>query len=165
MLLVFFFWSDAMAEAIAFGQMNQLKRQQASNHANQYKAMDSRCRNRPCSTYFQKPSPRACGSGCLAWPISARGCVFYLKLSKDNIIVDLAISNNNVYMAVAVGWTGLTCSWPYGHESVGCRQLGIETIPSRCCLKHIWCGGKRRGIITDLLWGGKRVDTILSEPR
>ena len=35
-----------------------------------------------------------------------------------------------------------------------------------------WCyflifgfGGQRRGIITDLLWGGKRVDRILSEPK
>ena len=101
-----FFWSDAMAEAISFGQMKQLKRQLASNHANQYKVMDFRCRNRPCSTYFQKPSSRACGSGCLAWPTSARGCVFELKLSKDKIIVDLAISNNNVYMAVAAGRAG-----------------------------------------------------------
>ena len=71
-----FVWSDAMAEAIAFGKTKQLKRQQASNHANQYKAMDFKCRNRPGSTYFQKPSPRACGSDCLAWPTSARGCVF-----------------------------------------------------------------------------------------
>ena len=34
-----------------------------------------------------------------------------------------------------------------------------------CCLLILWFGGKRRGIITDLLWGGKRVDRILSEPR
>ena len=57
------------------------------------------------------------------------------------MIVDLVISKNNVYMAVAAGWAGLTCSWPQGHESVGCRQLGIETIPSRCCLKHMWVAG------------------------
>ena len=42
-----FFWSDAMAGAIACGQTKQIKRQQASNHANQHKFMDFTCRNRP----------------------------------------------------------------------------------------------------------------------
>ena len=37
---LFFFWSDAMAGAIACGQTKQIKRQQASNHANQHKLMN-----------------------------------------------------------------------------------------------------------------------------
>ncbi len=35
-----FFWSDAMAGAIACGQTKQIKRQHASNHANQPKLMN-----------------------------------------------------------------------------------------------------------------------------
>ena len=42
-----FFWSDAMAGAIACGQTKQTKRKQASNYANQHKLMDFTCRNRP----------------------------------------------------------------------------------------------------------------------
>ena len=37
---LFFFWSDAMAGAIACGQTKQIKREQASNHANQHKLMN-----------------------------------------------------------------------------------------------------------------------------
>ena len=44
---LFFFWSDAMAGAIACGQTKQTKRKQASNHANQHQLMDFTCRNRP----------------------------------------------------------------------------------------------------------------------
>ena len=47
---LFFFWSDVMAGAIACGQTIQIKRQQASNHANPHKLMNFTCRNRPCST-------------------------------------------------------------------------------------------------------------------
>ena len=35
-----FFWFDAMVGAIACGQTKQIKRQQASNHANQHKLMN-----------------------------------------------------------------------------------------------------------------------------
>ena len=63
------------------------------------------------------------------------GCVFHLNCQKTKLS---SIWQFQKYMAVAAGWAGLTCSWPWGHESVGCRQLGIETIPSRCCLKHMW---------------------------
>ena len=81
-MLLVFFWSDAMAEAIAFGQMNQLKRQQASNHANQYKAMDSRCRNRPCSTYFQKLSPPGLRKWLLGLADLSDGVCFLIEIVK-----------------------------------------------------------------------------------
>ena len=53
----FFFRSDAMAGDIACGQTIQIKRQQASNHANQHKLINFTCRNRPCSTK-SKSHPR-----------------------------------------------------------------------------------------------------------
>ena len=89
--------------------------------------------------HISKSHLRACGSGCLAWPTSARGVVFFnwnCQKTKWSSIWQF-----QKYMAVAAGWAGLTCSWPQGHESVGCRQLGIETIPSRCCLNTCGLGG------------------------
>ena len=34
-----------------------------------------------------------------------------------------------------------------------------------CDFLILWFGGKRRGIILDVLWGGNNVDRILSEPK
>ena len=79
-----FFWSDAMAGAIACGQTIQIKRQQASNHANQHKLMNLTCRNRPCSTN-SKSHPRACGSGCVGVVRGVGGLIVYHLRAPQNI--------------------------------------------------------------------------------
>ena len=110
-------WSHCVRPKRTSGQIKQTnattkqtERKQASDHARQHKLIDFTCRNQP-APHISKSLPRAFGSGCLAWPTSSRGCVFELKLLKDKMIVDLAISK--IYGGS--GWVG----WPYMFMTLG----------------------------------------------
>jgi hypothetical protein len=105
------------------------KKQYTSNHVNQYKIIDFTWKSwtlhveTGLAPHISKSHLRACGSGCLAWPTSARGCLFYLKLSKDKIIVDLAISK--IYGGS--GWVGR----PYMFMTLGSWICGVQTAGNR----------------------------------
>ena len=75
-----FFWSDAMVGAIACGQTKQIKRQQASNHANQHKLMNFETGPAPQNP---KATPRL--AEVLAWlgRPQRRGLCFLIEIVRQ----------------------------------------------------------------------------------
>ena len=76
-----FFWSDAMAGAIACGQTKQIKNNEQAITWTNTKSWTVHVET-GLAPHISKSHPRTCGSDCLVWPTSARVCVFLIEIVK-----------------------------------------------------------------------------------